>query len=73
MDNPFALWYSIEFSGENFIVLFNANPEKQQAFSIPEGEWKILVNEEKAGVESLGIISEQIILHTSTGAVLMKI
>ena len=72
-DNPFALGYSIEFSGENFIVLFNANPEKQQAFSIPEGEWKILVNEEKAGVESIGILSEQIILHTSTGAVLMKI
>ena len=30
-DNPFALWYSIEFSRENFIVLFNANPEKQQS------------------------------------------
>ena len=47
--------------------------KSSRAFSIPEGEWKILVNEEKAGVESLEIISEQIILHTSTGAVLMKI
>ncbi len=72
-DNLFALCYSIQHNKENLLVLFNANSKKDQEFKLPEGEWDILVNCEKAGLESLGKISGSIILAQSTGAILEKI
>ncbi|MEO8400040.1 MAG: alpha-amylase family glycosyl hydrolase [Ignavibacteriaceae bacterium] len=69
-DNEFALGYNLKYKDENFIVLFNADPKKKEEFILPKGEWEILVNEEKAGVEPLGKISEKIVVNPTSGFVL---
>ena len=69
-DNPFALGYHLNYKGEHFIVLFNANRNKVENFDLPEGNWEILVNQDKAGVEQLGIITHKIEISPSTGMVL---
>jgi pullulanase/glycogen debranching enzyme len=71
-DNPFAIGYLLEYKSDKFIVLFNANNEREEEFLLPDGEWSILVNPETAGVVSLGKISSKIILECSTGVVLKK-
>ena len=71
-ENPFALGYSIEHKNEKFIVLFNADRKTDFKFSLPEGEWNILVNSEKAGTNELEKIYSQINLEPSTGLVLIK-
>lgn len=72
-DNPFVLYYSIAHKEENLLVLFNADFQKEQKFTLPDGEWRILANFEKAGTEPLGKISGKIILLQSTGLILEKI
>ncbi len=69
-DNPFALGYHLNYKGEHFIVLFNADRNKEENFDLPEGNWEILVNQDKAGIEPLGIISGNIEISSSTGMVL---
>ena len=71
-DNPFALGYHLNFKGEHFIVLFNANRAKAESFDLPEGEWEILVDKDKAGLEPLGSLSDKVELQSSTGMVLLK-
>jgi pullulanase/glycogen debranching enzyme len=71
-NNPFALGYSLNHGGNEFIILFNANPKMQQEFTLPEGDWDILVNENAAGTNILGKIKDKLILETSTGCVLKK-
>jgi pullulanase/glycogen debranching enzyme len=71
-DNPFALGYQLEYNNENFIVVFNADTNKSQVFNLPEGEWEILVNPDKAGIESLGEVTTKIEVLSSTGFVLKK-
>ena len=72
-DNPFAVCYFLQHNNENLLILFNANTETEQEFELPEGEWNILANGEKAGTEPLGKISGSIVLPHSTGAILEKI
>lgn len=71
-ENKFALDYLINYKNQKFIVLLNANTEKKEEFILPEGKWKILVNSEKAGINSLGEIHEKVQVEPSTGFVLMK-
>ncbi len=71
-DYPFALSYLLDYGNEHFTVFFNADKEKVESFNLPEGNWEILVNQDKAGVEPLGIISNKIELQPSTGMVLKK-
>jgi pullulanase/glycogen debranching enzyme len=71
-DNPFALGYNLDYNNENFVVLFNADTSKSQEFRLPEGEWEILVNPDKAGPELLGLAETKIELLPSTGFVLKK-
>jgi len=71
-DNPFALSYKLNYNDEKFIVLFNADSNKVQEFNLPAGEWEVLVNPDKAGIESLGVVSTKIELEPSTGFVLKK-
>ncbi len=71
-ENSFALGYSIEHEKNIFLIFFNSNPQKEQEFILPEGEWDMLVNSEEAGIESLEKISSKITLKPSTGLVLMK-
>ncbi len=71
-DNNFAVGYHIKHDGEEFIVLMNANPKKKEEFHLPKGEWKVLVNKDKAGTEVLSSVKEKIIVDASTGVVLKK-
>ena len=70
-DNPFALGYNVKYDGENFIVLFNANPNKEEEFILPEGNWEVLVNEDRAGIIKLGEESGNVVLKPTSGMVLM--
>jgi pullulanase/glycogen debranching enzyme len=67
-----ALGYHINYKEEEFIILLNADPYKDQAFFLPEGEWDILVNETAAGIKILGKALHKINLKPSTGMVLKK-
>jgi pullulanase len=71
-DNDFALGYEVKHKHENFVVLFNANPNSDIVFELPEGNWEILVNPEKAGIKSLGKVNGTLKVGPSSGYVLIK-
>ncbi len=71
-ENEFALGFHLSHSGDEFIVLFNANPSKEEKFLLPEGKWHVLVNKDKSGIKILDTITKEIILESSTGTVLKK-
>lgn len=71
-DNPFAEGYLLNHGKENFIVLLNANPKKDEEFILPDGEWDILVDSKHAGTVPKELISGKITLKPSTGCVLKK-
>jgi pullulanase len=71
-DNEFALGSHITYSGNEFIVLLNANLSKEEEFHLPEGNWDVLVNEESAGIKVLGTITQKVIVKPSTGIILKK-
>lgn len=71
-ENPFSLGYELKHKGEHFVVLFNANPDQKEEFTLPTGEWEILVNEQTAGTSSLGFAKATTTLAPSTGLVLKK-
>src|SRR5690554_1005652 len=71
-DNDFAAGFYISYEGDEFIVLLNANPLKNEEFHLPEGEWNVLVNKNNAGIKIINTVSEKIIINSSTGMVLKK-
>lgn len=71
-DNPFAIGFAVNYKNESFIVLMNANRTMDEEFILPDGEWDILVNPDKAGIKSLGKIKTNVIVKPSTGYVLKK-
>ncbi|RKY93766.1 MAG: pullulanase [Ignavibacteriae bacterium] len=71
-ENPFAIGYLLKYKNETFIVLLNANTKLNEEYILPEGEWSVLVNSEKAGIKSLGTVQSIIKLDPSTGIVLKK-
>jgi pullulanase/glycogen debranching enzyme len=71
-DNPFALGYHLNYKDERFIVLFNADRQKTESFNLPEGEWEILADKDKAGIEPLGNVSNKVDILPSTGMVLKR-
>jgi pullulanase/glycogen debranching enzyme len=72
INNQFALGYGIKYAGDEFIVLFNANPDKEQEFTLPDGKWNVLVSPIKAGIESQGEVSSNIEVEKSAGYVLKR-
>lgn len=74
-DHPaseFGLGYILNYKSDSFIVLFNADQKQKLDFNLPEGGWDVLVNGEKAGINSLGDASGKITLEPVTGMVLKK-
>ncbi len=69
-DNEFALAYKLTYGNDTFFVVFNANHGQNAKFTLPEGEWEILVSGTKAGTEPIAEISGEIELEPITGAVL---
>ncbi|MBZ0198449.1 MAG: pullulanase [Ignavibacteriaceae bacterium] len=70
--NPFALGYTLNYKKDNFVLLFNASPDRTQEFTLPKGKYQVLVNPLKAGVETLDLIDGIIVVPTSSGYVLKK-
>ena len=71
-DKPFTLGYSVKYNGTEFLVLFNAENKSEVKFDLPEGEWNIVVNPERAGTVSLGSVINTITLQPKDGYVLIK-
>jgi pullulanase/glycogen debranching enzyme len=69
-NNPFAIGYQAKFNNDVFLVLLNANPKMKEEFTLPDGEWNILVNPDIAGIESIGTVKERIVIEPSSGYVL---
>ena len=70
--NPFTLGYKVKYKDEEFVVLFNADTKSAIEINLPNGEWKILVDEDIAGVTPLKSISKNTTIPSSSGIVLMK-
>lgn len=71
--SKFGLAFSVHSGDEKFIVLFNCDKNLMLDFPLPEGNWEVLVNEEKAGVETISIAERIYNLKPGTGAVLKRI
>lgn len=73
--NEFSLMYSIEYKGDTFIVIFNANTDKSVLFNIPSGNYDLLANGKSAGTKTLGRVigGVELEVETSSGVVLKKI
>ena len=71
-DNDFALGYCLNYDKDEFIVLFNAVQKIDEEFKLPEGNWDILVDPSKAGIEKLGDVSGKILVKPVSGYVLRK-
>ncbi len=71
-DNHFALGFTVEHDNTNFTVLFNADNHHDAKFHLPQGNWEILANHEKAGLNSLGTISNETNLKPKQGLILIK-
>jgi pullulanase len=71
-DNDFALGYQLKFDIDEFIVLLNAAQKVNEEFKLPEGNWDILVNSSKAGIEKLGEANGKIVVNPVNGYVLKK-
>ena len=56
---------------ENIVVIYNSNKNKE-TIKLPEGEWKICVNEDKAGVEPIATVSGSVDVAPISCYVLVK-
>ncbi|HEX2867721.1 MAG TPA: alpha-amylase family glycosyl hydrolase [Ignavibacteriales bacterium] len=68
----FSFGFKNSFEGNDFIVLFNAENSGDVKFTLPEGDYDVLVNADKAGIEKLGTVSKEVKLSPKTGLVLKK-
>jgi pullulanase/glycogen debranching enzyme len=76
-EGEFSLGYSIRraSSGDthDFVVLMNGHTTESAKFKVPTGQWEIVVNEQKAGVASLGkFAGGNFVLKPTSGVVLRK-
>ena len=75
--NEFGIgfWIDKKLSGaeNDIVVLMNGDPTNSVHFELPDGEWSIIVNEEKAGVDIIqaGVVGELQLTPTS-GMVMVK-
>ncbi|MFC2085264.1 pullulanase, partial [Bacteroidota bacterium] len=68
--NKFSIGFKISYNNNIFLILMNANTSIPVEFSLPDGEWEIIVNDKKTGTEPLGNISEKINITPTSGMIL---
>lgn len=71
-DNPFAIGYNLKCEDEEFIVIMNANQKLNLEYTLPAGEWDVLVDENSAGIHPVKIADKMIRLSSCSGIVLKK-
>ena len=59
-----------KYGKDNFIVLFNADPEERLDFTLPAGIWQVVVDKNSAGLKTMYELEGRIKLENSTGMVL---
>jgi pullulanase/glycogen debranching enzyme len=72
LQNEFSIGFSIKMYDKEFIVLMNADQNNSDYFTLPDGEWQILVNGNKAGTNVLKTLSSKIEIPSISGLVLRK-
>jgi pullulanase/glycogen debranching enzyme len=70
--SKFGLTYSINYGGEVFIVLLNADKNLELEFPLPEGKWEVLVDKNNSGIEPLRDVENVIKVESTTGMVIRK-
>lgn len=71
--DPFTLGYKINHGNDQFIVLFNANPQKDHEFLLPDNsEYEVIANGDKAGTAVLGQAKGTVKVPHTSGMILKK-
>jgi len=70
--NPFAVAYTINHNGNEFMVMMNADNHNHAEFTLPDGEWNMLVSPDAAGTKVLHKTSGKVRLNTKEGYVFLK-
>ncbi len=71
-NNPFGLGYTVDYSGDKFVVLFNAGQERESEFNLPEGEWEVLANFKSAGTNAIGVITDKAVIPATSCLILKR-
>ena len=71
-DNPFALAVEIKYKNENLFIAFNTSHQSETLINLPEGNWKILADQNYAGLDRNICIENEIKLHSKNGMILIK-
>lgn len=69
-DNPFAIGYHLHYKNENFMVLFNAHQNISQQFHLPKGNWAVIANGTTAGLKTIELVSDKIVIEPTSGCIL---
>jgi len=72
LQGEFSLGFSIKMYDSKFIVLMNSSKQNADQFILPEGEWEVIVNDEKAGTDVLSTISGLVKIPQTSGLILRK-
>lgn len=66
--------YQVIYQNQHFIIAINGNLKQDHKLDLPEGNWKILVNEKNVYFQEEPEINQQsVLIPSSTGIVLQKI
>jgi len=63
--NEFGLAYTLNYKNDSFFVAFNADKSKTLSLQLPEGNWDVIVDKNKAGIEPLRTISGNIEINST--------
>ena len=64
---------NISGAKNDIVVLMNGDPQKTVNFTLPSGEWSVIVNAKKAGTDIIeNKIQGKIVIQPTSGMVLIK-
>ena len=55
------------------VVVYNGNPSKKSTVTLPSGNWVILADADRAGTESLGVVSGSVTAKASSCVILLDL
>lgn len=69
-NSNFGSGYILKHDSDVFIILFNADPNQELDFSLPAGNWQVLVDKNSAGLKTIYELHGKVKLEPSTGMVM---
>lgn len=69
-NSNFGSGYILKYDSDVFIILFNADPNQELDFSLPAGNWQVLVDKNSAGLKTIYELHGKVKLEPSTGMVM---